>query len=135
CTASYRFGGRAVLPRDQIGQCRRPRGGSAAPSSRTRGSDREGRGVGRDVSAWFASPHIHVQQAISGAISQLHTDLSNAGYSLSGAWVGAEAGGFSDRERSPTAQQQQRSPVDRTSMEDASDVPTVSVSSRVSVYV
>ena len=35
---------------------------------------------GRDVSAWFGSPQAQVQQTISAAIGQLHTDLGNAGY-------------------------------------------------------
>jgi hypothetical protein len=46
---------------------------------------------GRDVSAWFASPQPQVQSAISAAMGQLQTDLGNAGYNLSGAWVGADA--------------------------------------------
>jgi flagellar hook-length control protein FliK len=46
---------------------------------------------GRDVSAWFASPQPQVQSAISAALGQLQTNLGNAGYNLSGAWVGADA--------------------------------------------
>jgi len=48
---------------------------------------------GRDVSAWFGSPQLHVQTAIAGGIGQLQADLGNAGYNLNGAWVGAEASG------------------------------------------
>lgn len=48
---------------------------------------------GRDVSAWFASPQPQVQSAINAALGQLQTDLGNAGYNLSGAWVGADASG------------------------------------------
>jgi hypothetical protein len=46
---------------------------------------------GRDVQAWFESPQPQVQVAISQAIGQLHADLGSAGYSLNGAWVGADA--------------------------------------------
>lgn len=45
---------------------------------------------GRDVAAWFASPQLQVQSAISAAMGQLQTNLSNAGYNFSGAWVGAD---------------------------------------------
>ncbi|HML10019.1 MAG TPA: flagellar hook-length control protein FliK [Stellaceae bacterium] len=48
---------------------------------------------GRDVSAWFASPQPQVQTAISAALGQLQTNLGNAGYNLSGAWVGDDASG------------------------------------------
>jgi hypothetical protein len=51
---------------------------------------------GRDVSAWFGSPQIPVQQAINQAIGQLHADLGNAGYNLNGAWVGADASDLRD---------------------------------------
>jgi flagellar hook-length control protein FliK len=54
---------------------------------------------GRDVSAWFAAPQPQVQTAISAAMGQLQTSLGDAGYNLSGAWVGADGG---------NAQQQQR---------------------------
>jgi hypothetical protein len=33
---------------------------------------------GREVSAWFASPQVEVQQAITQALGQLHTGLGNA---------------------------------------------------------
>jgi len=48
---------------------------------------------GREVSAWFASPQPQVQSAISAALGQLQTNLGNAGYNLTGAWVGADASG------------------------------------------
>jgi flagellar hook-length control protein FliK len=48
---------------------------------------------GRDVSAWFGSPHGQVQTAIAGGIGQLQAELGNAGYNLNGAWVGADASG------------------------------------------
>jgi flagellar hook-length control protein FliK len=48
---------------------------------------------GRDVSAWFASPQPQVQSAISAALGQLQINLGNAGYNLTGAWVGADASG------------------------------------------
>lgn len=48
---------------------------------------------GRDVAAWFASPQPQVQSAISAAIGQLHASLGDAGYNLSGAWVGGDAAG------------------------------------------
>jgi hypothetical protein len=90
---------------------------------------------GRDVSAWFASPHVQVQQTISAAIGQLHADLGNAGYNLNGAWVGTDAAGTGERERSPTARQHQRNATGQGSIEEARDLPASSASSRVSVYV
>jgi flagellar hook-length control protein FliK len=48
---------------------------------------------GRDVSAWFGSPQPQVQTAIADGLGQLQAGLDNAGYNLSGAWVGADASG------------------------------------------
>lgn len=48
---------------------------------------------GRDVLAWFGSAQPQVQTAIADGIAQLQTGLGNAGYNLSGAWVGADASG------------------------------------------
>ncbi|HZK90496.1 MAG TPA: flagellar hook-length control protein FliK [Stellaceae bacterium] len=48
---------------------------------------------GRDVTAWFASPQPQVQSAISDAMGQLQAGLGNAGYNLSGAWVGGDGSG------------------------------------------
>ena len=56
---------------------------------------------GRDVSAWFGSPQLHVQTAIAGGIGQLQADLGNAGYNLNGAWVGAEASGSRQQAGNP----------------------------------
>ncbi len=58
---------------------------------------------GRDVSAWFASPHPEVQNAISAGMGQLQTDLGNAGYNLNGAWVGADASGAQRQAANPLA--------------------------------
>jgi flagellar hook-length control protein FliK len=52
---------------------------------------------GRDVSAWFETAQPQVQQALTQALPQLHTDLGNAGYALTGAWVGADASGGSQQ--------------------------------------
>jgi flagellar hook-length control protein FliK len=46
---------------------------------------------GRDVSAWFETAQPQAQQALTQAIPQLHADLGNAGYALTGAWVGMDA--------------------------------------------
>jgi hypothetical protein len=51
--------------------------------------------AGREVAAWFASPLASVQQAIGQAIGQLGASLSNAGYTLGSAWVGADTSGRS----------------------------------------
>jgi flagellar hook-length control protein FliK len=58
---------------------------------------------GRDVSAWFASPHPEVQNAISAGMGQLQADLGNAGYNLNGAWVGADASGGQRQAANPLA--------------------------------
>jgi flagellar hook-length control protein FliK len=52
---------------------------------------------GRDVTAWFGSSQPDVQQTISLGLGQLQADLGNAGYSLNGAWVGADTSGFGSR--------------------------------------
>jgi flagellar hook-length control protein FliK len=57
--------------------------------------------TGRDVSAWFASPQPQVQNAISAAIGQLQTSLGDAGYNLSGAWVGGGAANAQQERPSP----------------------------------
>jgi flagellar hook-length control protein FliK len=57
---------------------------------------------GRDVTAWFGSAQPQVQNAISAAIGQLQTNLGDAGYNLSGAWVGADASGGQQNANSPT---------------------------------
>jgi len=91
---------------------------------------------GRDVSAWFASPQIQVQQAITQAIGQLHTDLGNAGYNLNSVSVGADA--WSPRERDnnlPLPQQQQRGGANRSRVEESPGSSTPSAASGVSIYV
>jgi hypothetical protein len=88
---------------------------------------------GRDVSAWFASQQIPVQQAINQAIGQLQLDLGNAGYNLSGAWVGADASG--SREWEDRSLARSRGAADRSSSQGSSAPPTPSAASGVSIYV
>jgi hypothetical protein len=66
---------------------------------------------GRDVSAWFASPQSQVQSAISAALGQLQTNLGDAGYNLSGAWVGADASSAHQQRTNPPAPLPPRIPV------------------------
>jgi hypothetical protein len=87
---------------------------------------------GRDVSAWFASPQIPVQQAISQAIGQLNTILGNAGYNLSGAWVGADARSPGERNGSSTTPQQRGN---RSRSDDSTGLATRPTAFGVSVYV
>jgi len=56
---------------------------------------------GKNVSAWFETPQSQVQQVIAQAIPQLHADLGAAGYALTGAWVGADAGNGSAPQPAP----------------------------------
>lgn len=91
--------------------------------------------VGREVSAWFGSPQAEVQQAISQAIGQLHSDLGNAGYTLNSAWVGADAWSQRDRDRSSATPQPPRGMASRPKVEQASSAPSVSAASGVSIYV
>jgi hypothetical protein len=88
---------------------------------------------GRDVSAWFASPQIQVQQAISQAIGQLRVDLGSLGYDLAGTSVGAEAWSFWEPEEGSLPSQQ--GALHRSRPERASAEPSPSVSSGVSIYV
>jgi flagellar hook-length control protein FliK len=90
---------------------------------------------GRDVSAWFVSPQVQVQQAISEAIGQLHTSLDNAGYSLNGTWIGADARGPGQWDGTSSTPQPRRSQASRLSADDASELPALSPASRISVYV
>jgi flagellar hook-length control protein FliK len=87
---------------------------------------------GRDVSAWFASPQIQVQQAISQAIGQLRVDLGSLGYNLAGTSVGAEAWSFWEPEEGSLPQQ---GALHRSRPERSSAEPSPSVSSGVSIYV
>jgi flagellar hook-length control protein FliK len=57
--------------------------------------------TGRDVAAWFASPQPQVQNAISAALGQLQTSLGDAGYNLSGAWVGGGAANAQQEQSDP----------------------------------
>jgi flagellar hook-length control protein FliK len=70
---------------------------------------------GRDVTAWFGSPQPQIQLAINDALGQLQTSLGNAGYSLNGAWVGADAAGTGQqRQNSPAAALPPRTDAPRT---------------------
>lgn len=91
---------------------------------------------GRDVAAWFASPQPQVQSAISAAMGQLQTNLSNAGYNFSGAWVGADT--------SSARQQNSSAPPSRALSAQlggavialpATAAPTRSPSSGLNIYV
>lgn len=90
---------------------------------------------GRDVSAWFATPQIQVQQAISEAIGQLHSNLGNAGYSLAGAWVGNDAANQSGGHEPPPPPSPTRQAVGTASLELPSATPISSSRTGVSVYV
>ncbi len=90
---------------------------------------------GRDVSAWFATPQIQVQQAISEAIGQLHSNLGNAGYSLAGAWVGNDASSQTGRHEPPPPPSPARQTVGRAPLELPPAIPIPSSSTGVSVYV
>ena len=88
---------------------------------------------GRDVSAWFGSPQINVQEALSNAIGQLNANLGNAGYNLSGAWVGADAWSRrGDNESSATRPQRG---VTNRAREETSSSPVLPAGSGVSIYV
>jgi hypothetical protein len=90
---------------------------------------------GREISAWFGSPQMPVQQAVSQAIGQLQIDLGNAGYNLAGAWVGAEAWSSRERDGTPASPQPQRGAVTRASVKQSLGSTTVSAVSGVSIYV
>jgi hypothetical protein len=87
---------------------------------------------GRDVSAWFATPQIQVQQAISQAIGQLNTELGHAGYNLNGAWVGADGWSARQKERNLATPQQRGN---RSKIDEPTDVATQPAAFGVSVYV
>jgi hypothetical protein len=89
---------------------------------------------GRDVSAWFGSPQPLVQQAISAALGQLQTGLGNAGYTLSNAWVGADASGAGDRGGNPAPRPQPGS-FAAAAIAAPSLVPTGQNALGVSIYV
>ncbi len=91
---------------------------------------------GRDVAAWFASPQPQVQTAISAAIGQLQTNLGNAGYNLSGAWVGADASSARQQQNSslPTAPAL-RAPLTAVTALPVATATVRSSSSGLNVYV
>jgi flagellar hook-length control protein FliK len=92
---------------------------------------------GRDVSAWFASPHAEVQQALSLTLGQLHADLGNAGYSLVGAWVGGDASGTGTGTGAGTSAvpQRERRKTETAAPEGASAAPLAADSQGLSIYV
>ena len=89
---------------------------------------------GREVSAWFGSPQLQVQQAINQAIGQLQTNLGNAGYSLTGAWVGADVWSPAEQDES-SAPPQQRSGGSQPSSEQSQGSAPLSAAFGVSIFV
>jgi len=89
---------------------------------------------GREVSAWFGSPQLQVQQAINQAIGQLQINLGSAGYSLTGAWVGADAWGPTEQDESSTLPQP-RAGDNQPSLEQAHGSAPLSAVSGVSIFV
>jgi Flagellar hook-length control protein FliK len=91
---------------------------------------------GREVSAWFGTPQVEVQQVISQALGKLHTDLGNAGYTLGSAWVGADPGAGERGSRAPVPPFAQKPIAGAKPIASAaSTAPIRSSSSGVSVYV
>lgn len=91
---------------------------------------------GRDVAAWFTSPQPQVQSAISAAIGQLQTDLGNAGYNLSGAWVGADASSARQQESSSAPPSPApRAPFAAVNALPGTTVPIRSPSPGLNIYV
>jgi flagellar hook-length control protein FliK len=93
---------------------------------------------GREVSAWFATPQIQVQQAVSQAIGQLQTDLGNVGYNLASASIGADAwspGGSPGERDEGSLTPQQQGAISKSSGERSSGGPKLSSASGVSIYV
>ncbi len=88
-----------------------------------------------EVAAWFATPQVQLQQAIGQAIGQLHTDLSNAGYTLSAAWVGADASNPRDRGASLPLPARERLAATGVEPETPPTAEIVSSRSGVSIYV
>lgn len=52
---------------------------------------------GRDVSTWFSAPQPQVQLAVTQALDQLRSGLSDAGFNLAGAWVGSDGSAMPQR--------------------------------------
>lgn len=90
---------------------------------------------GREVAAWFASPQIQVQQAISQAIGQLQADLANIGYSLAGAWVGADSGSPQESDGRAPALAPSRGAHNRLSRAAVTDPASRAPAPGVSIYV
>jgi hypothetical protein len=90
---------------------------------------------GHEVLAWFDSPHLSVQQALSRSIGELQRDLATAGYELSGAWIGGEAWTPRERTGSPALPQPGRDAANGRPVAQESGPAPVSAASGVSVYV
>jgi len=91
--------------------------------------------AGRDVSAWFGSPQPLVQQAIGAALGQLQAGLGSAGYTLSHAWVGADASGAGERGRDPAPPQPPRGVSAVAASGAAGAMPGRANAAGVSIYV
>ena len=91
--------------------------------------------AGRDVSAWFGSPQPLVQQAIGAALGQLQAGLGSAGYTLSHAWVGADASGAGERGRNPAPPQRPRGVSAVAASGAAGAMPGRANAAGVSIYV
>jgi hypothetical protein len=90
---------------------------------------------GREVSAWFASPQVEVQQAITQALGQLHTGLGNAGYHLNNAWVGEDGGNAREPDDRPSILRRQQDAADGRAVLESPGAPYPSASSGLSIYV
>ncbi|HXP05366.1 MAG TPA: flagellar hook-length control protein FliK [Stellaceae bacterium] len=88
---------------------------------------------GRDVSAWFGSPQLQVQTAIADGIGQLQAGLGNAGYNLSGAWVGADASG--ERQQATSLPPLATMPVAATSLDVGMTAAARPSASGLNIYV
>ncbi|HEX3885192.1 MAG TPA: flagellar hook-length control protein FliK [Stellaceae bacterium] len=90
---------------------------------------------GRDVSAWFGASQPAVQQTISLGLGQLQTDLGNAGYNLSGAWVGADTLGFGARDGTARRQPSFSGAIAAAPPASTGAAAALSSGSGVSIYV
>jgi flagellar hook-length control protein FliK len=90
---------------------------------------------GRDVSAWFASPQPQIQLAIGQGMAQLHSGLANAGYSLTGAWVGGEAWTPPGREGKPPMPHQPRGLAATEPIDEPPGAGPAAAGLGVSIYV
>jgi hypothetical protein len=78
---------------------------------------------------------MQVQQAISEAIGQLHSDLGNAGYDLTAAWVGADASSPRERNGRLSLPLQERTSLVGAELINSAASPARPTSSGVSIYV